>query len=44
MTTIQLDKDRLHSAGLGVFFRPSELDELGITYDQAPAFGHDRRG
>ena len=34
MTTIQLDKDRLHSAGLGVFFRPSQLDELGITYDQ----------
>ena len=34
MTTIQLDKNRLHSAGLGVFFRPSQLDELGITYDQ----------
>ncbi len=34
MPTIQLDKDRLHSAGLGVFFRPSQLDELGITYDQ----------
>ena len=34
MPTIQLDKNRLHSAGLGVFFRPSQLDELGITYDQ----------
>lgn len=34
MPTIYLDKDRLHNAGLGVFFRPSQLDELGITYDQ----------
>ncbi len=32
--TIQLDRDRLNSAGLGVFFRPSQIDELGITYDQ----------
>ena len=34
MSTIQLDMDRLQSAGLGVFFRPSQIDELGITYDQ----------
>ncbi len=34
MTTIQLDKDRLHSAGLGAFFRPGEVEKLGITYDQ----------
>ena len=34
MTTIRLDEDRLHSAGLGVFFRPSEVEKLGITYDQ----------
>ena len=34
MTATQLDKDRLHQAGLGVFFRPSQIDELGITYDQ----------
>ena len=34
MTAIQLSKDLLHQAGLGVFFRPSQIDELGITYDQ----------
>ncbi|MCY3787820.1 MAG: type IV toxin-antitoxin system AbiEi family antitoxin domain-containing protein [Gemmatimonadetes bacterium] len=34
MTTIQLDQDILHSAGLGAFFRPSEVEKLGITYDQ----------
>ena len=34
MSTIQLDISRLHSAGIGVFFRPSQIDELGITYDQ----------
>ena len=34
MTAIQLNKDLLHQAGLGVFFRPSQIDELGITYDQ----------
>ena len=34
MAAIQLNKDLLHQAGLGVFFRPSQIDELGITYDQ----------
>ena len=35
MTTIlQIDKERLQKAGLGAFFRPSQVDELGITYDQ----------
>ena len=34
MTTIQLDKDRLYSAGLGAFFRPGEVEKLGITYDR----------
>ena len=32
--TIQLDRERLRNAGLGVFFRPHQMDELGITYDQ----------
>ena len=31
---VQLDRERLRSAGLGVFFRPHQIDELGITYDQ----------
>lgn len=26
--------ERLQRAGLGSFFRPSQLDELGLTYDQ----------
>ena len=34
MPTVQLDEDILHGAGLGVFFRPGEIDKLGITYDQ----------
>ena len=34
MPTIQLDEDILHGAGLGVFFRPSEIGKLGITYNQ----------
>lgn len=33
-TTLQIDKERLQKAGLGVFFRPSQIDELGLTYDQ----------
>ncbi len=32
--TTKLDRDRLQTAGLGVFFRPSQIDELGISYDQ----------
>ncbi len=32
--TVQLDMDRLRNAGLGVYFRPYQVDELGITYDQ----------
>ena len=32
--TVQLDRERLRNAGLGVFFRPHQMDELGITYDQ----------
>ena len=32
--TVQLDRERLRNAGLGVFFRPHQIDELGITYDQ----------
>ena len=34
MTVIDLNKDHLQKAGLGVFFRPSQMAELGITYDQ----------
>ena len=32
--SIHLDTERLQKAGLGVFFRPSQIDELGISYDQ----------
>ena len=32
--TVQLDMERLREAGLGVYFRPRQIDELGITYDQ----------
>ena len=32
--TVQLDRERLRSAGLGVYFRPHQIDELGMTYDQ----------
>ena len=34
MPKVQFDIARLQSAGLGVFFRPSQIDELGISYDQ----------
>ena len=33
-TTVHLDRERLRNAGLGVFFRPHQIDALGITYDQ----------
>ena len=29
---IDLNKDTLHRAGIGSFFRPSQLEQLGITY------------
>ena len=32
--TVQLDRERLRNAGLGVYFRPHQIDELGMTYDQ----------
>ena len=32
--TVQLDRERLRNAGLGVYFRPHQINELGITYDQ----------
>ena len=32
--TVQLDRERLRKAGLGVYFRPHQIDELSITYDQ----------
>ena len=31
---IKLDKERLGKAGLGAFFRPHQLESLGISYDQ----------
>ena len=34
MPTFQLDRERLHRVGLGIFFRPSQIAELGITYGQ----------
>lgn len=34
MAHVSLNRDRLRKAGLGVFFRPGQLDTLGITYDQ----------
>lgn len=34
MVQIQLTENRLHKAGLGAFFRPGQLEELGISYDQ----------
>ena len=30
----KLNSDRLHEAGLGTFFRPSQVGALGITYGQ----------
>ena len=32
--SIHLDTERLQKAGLGAFFRPSQLGELGLNYDQ----------
>ena len=29
---VDLNKDALHEAGIGNFFRPSQLEQLGITY------------
>ena len=34
MTSTLLTKTRLGKAGIGAFFRPSQLEALGITYDQ----------
>jgi len=34
MDPIQLTEDRLRRAGIGAFFRPSQLEALGITYGQ----------
>ena len=30
--TVDLNKDTLHEAGIGNFFHPSQLEQLGITY------------
>ena len=30
--TVELEQDLLHRAGIGSFFRPGQLDELGIPY------------
>ncbi len=30
----ELNKDRLRRAGIGAFFRPVQLEELGIAYDE----------
>ena len=32
--TVRLDRDLLHEAGIGNFFRPSQLEPLGIPYRQ----------
>ena len=32
--TVQLDREGRRTAGLGVFFRPHQIDALGFTYDQ----------
>lgn len=34
MSAVDLDENRLREAGLGVFFRPGQLEALGIGYDQ----------
>lgn len=34
MTHAHLDQELLRSAGIGAFFRPSQLEALEITYDQ----------
>lgn len=40
-TPSELDKDRLRGAGIGAFFRPVQLEELGITYDELRRFVKD---
>ena len=32
--SIHLNEERLQRAGIGAFFRPQQLEDLGITYDQ----------
>ena len=32
--TVQLDRGRLRNAGLGVYVRPHQIKDLGITYHQ----------
>ena len=34
MATVALTRTRLQEAGIGAFFRPGQLEALGITYDQ----------
>lgn len=34
MSKSDISQDRLHSVGLGAFFRPSQIEALDITYDQ----------
>ncbi|MCK4305629.1 MAG: type IV toxin-antitoxin system AbiEi family antitoxin domain-containing protein [Candidatus Eisenbacteria sp.] len=34
MSSTKLSENRLRQAGLGVFFRPGQLERLGIGYDQ----------
>ena len=34
VASVHLTKTRLGKAGIGAFFRPSQLEALGITYDQ----------
>ena len=32
--SVDFDRDELRNAGIGAFFRPSQLEALGITYDR----------
>lgn len=34
MSRVHLNENRLRKAGLGAFFRPGQLEALGISYDQ----------
>ena len=34
MSVVRITGETLRGAGLGAFFRPSEVEKLGITYDQ----------
>ena len=34
MSVVRIKAETLRGAGLGAFFRPSEVEKLGITYDQ----------